>query len=80
MCLVANLLGLASPLISLRLLPANDNRTVLFLWEEGAGQIQWKQLLILQVPSLDPQFDIVIMCNFQAVESFTSQVNQFIDA
>ena len=36
-----------SAFTSLRLLPTNDNRTIItvpFWWEEGAGLIQWKKL------------------------------------
>ena len=39
--------------------------------------------ITLQVSSLDPPFAIFIdlfSCDFQAVESFTAQVNQLIDA
>ena len=38
--------------------------------------------IILQVPSLDPPFAIFIdlcSCDFQAVESFTVEVNQLIN-
>ena len=35
----------------------------------------------MQVACLDPRFAIFIdLCDFQAVESFTVQVNQLIDA
>ena len=61
-----------------RLLPTNDNLTIItvaFWWEEVAGQIHWKKLLC------KPQFAIfIVLCDFQAVKSFTVQVNQLIDA
>ena len=42
--------------------------------------------ITLQVPSLDPRFAMIFIdlcsctCDFQAVKSFTLQVNQLIDA
>ena len=40
--------------------------------------------ITLQVPSLDPPFAIFIdlpsSCDFQAIEKFTAQVSQLIDA
>ena len=39
--------------------------------------------ITLQVPSLDPRFAVftpLCSCDFQAVESFTVQVNHLIDA
>ena len=71
---------------SLRLLPRNNNRIIItvprFLWEEGAGQIQWKKYSASSLfgPMVCCFYFDLCSCDFQAVESFTVQVNQLTDA
>ena len=49
---------------------------------QGAAQIQWKKLLckfLLWIHRL-LFLSICLVCDFQAVENFTAQVSQLIDA
>ena len=61
-------------------LPTNGNRTIItmpFWWKEGRSRWNSVEEIILQVPSLDPRFSILIdlcSCDFQAEESSTVQV------
>ena len=50
----------------------------------GTSRSNSVEEITLQVPTLDPRFAMIFIdvcsCDFQAVKSFTAQMNQLIDA